>query len=137
MDLAIFPPLNASLNTASTVLLLIGFGLIKAGRKDAHRAVMLSACVTSTLFLIGYLYYHAHHGVTRFPGTGIIRSAYFIILSTHTILAAAVPPLVLLTLFHAARKDWTRHRRWARVTFPIWLYVSFTGVVIYWMLYRL
>lgn len=137
MDLSIFPPLNASLNAASTVLLLTGYALIKTGRKDAHRAAMLSACVTSALFLAGYLYYHAHHGVTRFPGTGAVRSVYLTVLGTHTVLAAAVPPLVILTLVHAARRDWVRHRRWARITFPIWLYVSFTGVVIYWMLYRL
>ena len=136
-QLAIFPPLNASLNSASTVLLLLGYALIKSGRRSAHKAAMLSACVTSTLFLVCYLYYHAHHGVTRFPHTALIRTAYFAILTTHTILAATVPPLVITTLVFAFRSNWTSHRRWARVTFPIWLYVSVTGVVVYWMLYRL
>lgn len=137
MDLSIFPPLNASLNSASTVLLLTGYAFIKAGRRPAHIASMLGACVTSTVFLVCYLYYHAHHGVTRFPGTGLVRTTYFTILTTHTLLAAVVPPLVITTLVFAARSNWPKHRRWARVTFPIWLYVSFTGVVIYWMLYRL
>lgn len=137
MSLELFPPLNACLNSASAALLLLGYALIKTGRKSAHRAAMLSACVTSTLFLICYLYYHAHHGVTKFPGTGAVRTVYFFILTTHTLLAAAVPPLVITTLFHAFRSKWPQHRRWARVTFPIWLYVSVTGVVIYWMLYRL
>lgn len=137
MDISILPSINASLNAASTTLLLTGFALIKAGRREAHRNAMLTACLTSVLFLIGYLYYHAHHGVTRFTGTGWVRTFYFFILTTHTILAVAVPPLVILTLVCAARSDWERHRRWARVTFPIWLYVSFTGVVIYGMLYHL
>lgn len=137
MDLSVFPPLNAALNSTTAVLLLAGYVLIKKGRRAAHRAAMLSACATSTLFLTSYLYYHVHHGVTRFPGTGLLRMTYFFVLTTHTILAAAVPPLVVMTLMHAARQDWERHRRWARRTFPIWLYVSFTGVVVYWMLYRL
>lgn len=137
MDLSIFPPLNASLNALTTALLLGGWTLIRLGRKEAHRAVMLSACGTSTLFLICYLYYHAHHGVTRFAGPQELRAFYFFILTTHTVLAALVPPLVIVTLVHAARQRWTRHRFWARITFPIWLYVSVTGVVIYWMLYRL
>lgn len=136
-DLSIFPPLNATLNAASTVLLLTGYAFIKTGRQTAHKVAMLSACVTSTVFLVCYLYYHAHHGVTRFAGTGFVRTAYFTILTTHTLLAATVPPLVIMTLICAARANWPRHRAWARVTFPIWLYVSFTGVVIYWMLYRL
>lgn len=137
MDLSIFPPLNASLNSLTTALLLIGYALIRAGRQTAHRNAMLAACVTSTIFLICYLYYHAHHGVTRYQETGWIRAAYFFILTTHTVLAAVVPPLVIATLVFAARQNWVRHRFWARITFPIWLYVSFTGVVIYWMLYRL
>lgn len=137
MDISILPTVNASFNTASTVLLLTGFALIKAGRKEAHRNAMLAACFTSTLFLAGYLYYHAHHGVTRFAGTGWVRAFYFSILTTHTILAVVVPPLVIITLVCAARARWTSHRRWARITFPIWLYVSFTGVIIYGMLYHL
>jgi uncharacterized membrane protein YozB (DUF420 family) len=137
MKISDFPALNASLNASSGVLLVLGYCLIKAGKRGAHKAVMLSACGTSAVFLVCYLYYHAHHGITRFAGTGMLRTAYFLILTTHTILAAAVPPLVITTLVFAARANWANHRRWAKVTFPIWLYVSVTGVVVYWMLYRL
>ena len=137
MDLSIFPPLNASLNATSGVLLLTGLVMIKTGRRPAHITAMISACVTSTVFLICYLYYHAHHGVTRFPGSGLLKTSYLLILTTHTILAAVVPPLAVTTLVCAARSNWAAHKRWARITFPIWLYVSVTGVVIYWMLYRL
>ena len=96
---------------------------------------MLTACVTSVLFLVSYLYYHYHHGSTRFMGQGWVRPLYFLILISHTILAAAVPPLVIKTLYHAFRGDFVRHQRIARVTLPVWLYVSVTGVVVYWMLY--
>jgi putative membrane protein len=98
---------------------------------------MLSACVTSTLFLISYLYYHAHHGVTRFAGTGFVRPVYFVILATHTVLAVVIVPLILTVLYWAARRDYARHTMYARVTFPCWLYVSVTGVIIYWMIYRI
>jgi putative membrane protein len=134
---AIFPALNASLNGASAVLLLVGRNFIKRGRMAAHRAVMLTALVTSTLFLISYLYYHAHVGSVHFQGQGWSRPVYFTILTTHTILAVVIVPLVIITLSRALRERFDRHRVIARWTFPLWLYVSVTGVVIYFMLYHL
>ncbi len=134
---AIFPVLNASLNGTSAVLLLVGRGLIKRGRMAAHRAVMITALVSSSLFLISYLYYHAHVGSVHFQGQGWSRRVYFSILISHTILAAAIVPLVIVTLSRALRERFDRHRAIARWTFPVWLYVSVTGVVIYVMLYHL
>jgi uncharacterized membrane protein YozB (DUF420 family) len=134
---AMFPALNATLNGTSAVLLLTGRSLIKRGRMAAHRAVMLTALVTSTLFLISYLYYHAHVGSVHFPGQGWSRPVYFTILISHTILAAVIVPLIIITLSRALRERFDRHRKIARWTFPLWLYVSVTGVVIYFMLYRL
>ncbi len=136
-DYAIFPALNAGLNATSAVLIVTGVGLIRAGRKAAHRGVMIAAIVSSSLFLTSYLYYHAHVGSVRFTGLGWIRPVYFAILLTHTVLAAAVVPLVIVTLARALRERFDRHKAIARWTYPIWLYVSVTGVVIYLMLYRL
>lgn len=130
------PAVNATLNAASALLLIAGFICIKARRIAAHRAAMLTAVACSTLFLISYLTYHAQVGSVRFPGQGPVRPVYFTILGTHTVLAAAIVPLVLRTLWLAARGRYETHRRWARVTLPLWLYVSVTGVIIYWMLYR-
>jgi uncharacterized membrane protein YozB (DUF420 family) len=132
-----FPGLNATLNAVATVLITTGLVLIRNGRRDAHRLVMLAAVATSTAFLACYLYYHFHHGSTPFAGQGSIRTLYFTILLSHTILAAAVPFLVVTTVFFALRGNFERHRRVAKWTAPIWLYVSVTGVVIYWMLYRM
>jgi len=134
---ASFPVINASLNGTSAVLLLIGRNLIKRGRIAMHRAVMTTAVVTSSLFLISYLYYHAHVGSVRFQGQGWSRLLYFTILISHTILAAAIVPLVIITLSRALRERFDRHRAIARWTYPLWLYVSVTGVVIYVMLYHL
>ena len=131
------PTLNATLNGISTVLLSIGYVLIRQGKWKAHRAVMISAFVVSTLFLISYLIYHAEAGSTPFPGEGLIRPVYFVILISHIILAAAIVPLGLITLFRALRKRIDKHRAIARWTLPIWLYVSVTGVLIYLMLYHL
>ena len=136
MDLAVFPPLNASLNASSALLLTLGYAFIRQRAITAHTMTMLAATLTSTLFLISYLYYHAHHGSTHFPGRGPIRPVYFTILITHTILAICQLPLICGTLFHAFRGNFVKHRRIARITLPIWLYVSVTGVVVYWMLYR-
>ena len=136
-DYAIFPAINATLNGASAVLLLVGHNFIKRGRMAAHRATMLTAICTSTLFLISYLYYHAHVGSVPFQGRGWSRPVYFSILISHTILAAAIVPMVLVTLSRALRARFDRHRAIARWTYPLWLYVSITGVVIYLMLYRL
>ena len=134
---AIFPVINATLNGTSAVLLLVGRNFIKRGRMAAHRAVMLAALVTSSLFMISYLYYHAHVGSVRFQGQGWSRPLYFSILISHTILAAVIVPLVIITLSRALRERFDRHRAIARWTFPLWLYVSVTGVVIYFMLYHL
>jgi uncharacterized membrane protein YozB (DUF420 family) len=133
---AIFPTLNATLNGASAVLLLTGRWLISRRRIAAHGAVMLAAVTTSTLFLISYLYYHAHVGSVHFRGQGLVRPVYFTILTSHTMLAAAIVPLVIITLTRALRARFDRHRAIARWTFPLWLYVSVTGVVIYFMLYH-
>jgi len=131
------PALNATLNATSAVLISIGRILIKRGRRAAHKNVMIAACVTSTLFLTSYLIYHAQVGSVRFTRTGTIRTVYLSILLTHTVLAAVIVPLVLVTLSRALRGNFDRHRRIARWTMPIWLYVSVTGVVVYVMLYRL
>lgn len=131
------PALNAILNSCATVLLLTGYALIRSGRRDAHRNVMIAALVCSTLFLTSYLIYHAQVGSVKFQGMGPIRTLYFAILFTHTVLAAAVPVLAILTVVQAWRKRWAQHRRIARWTLPIWLYVSVTGVVVYWMLYQM
>ena len=136
-DYAIFPVLNAGLNATSAVLIVTGVGLIRSGRKAAHRAVMIAAVVSSSLFLISYVYYHYHVGSVRFRGQGWVRPAYFAILGTHTVLAAAVVPMVIGTLVRALREKFDRHKAIARWTYPIWLYVSVTGVVIYLMLYKL
>jgi len=137
IPLASFPALNASLNATTAVLLLIGWGFIKSGRREAHRWTMVAAFLVSSVFLACYLYYHAHHGVTHYEKTGLIRAVYFTILGTHTFLAVAVLPVILRTLYLAARERFDEHRRLARWAFPIWLYVSVTGVVVYWILYRL
>jgi len=134
---SIFPALNATLNGTSAVLILIGRKLIAEGKVAAHRAVMITAVVTSSLFLASYLYYHAHVGSVRFQGQGWSRPVYFSILISHTILAAATLPLVIVTLSRALSQRSASHRAIARWTFPIWLYVSVTGVVIYFMLYHL
>lgn len=134
---AIFPALDASLNGTSAVLLVIGHRMMKQGKMAAHRALMLAAVATSSLFLIFYLYYHAHVGSVRFQGQGWSRPVYFAILISHTILAAAVVPLVLITLSRALQGKFDRHRVIARWTYPVWLYVSVTGVVVYVMLYHL
>jgi putative membrane protein len=131
------PTLNAVLNALSAGFLLWGYVLIRRGRREAHRRAMLAAVACSGVFLASYLTYHAQVGSVRFTGTGTIRVVYFAILLTHTVLAVAILPLVLVTLGRALRGDFPRHRRLARITFPLWAYVSVTGVVVYWMLYRL
>ena len=137
MDYSAFPAINASLNGTSAVLLASGRVLIARGKMAAHRACMIAAVTTSSLFLVSYLYYHAHVGSVRFRGTGWVRQLYFSILTTHTILAAVIVPLVIITLSRGLRGRFDRHRVVARWTFPLWMYVSITGVVIYLMLYKL
>jgi len=138
----VFPAINATLNGTSAVLLLVGRWLIAQRKIQQHRAVMLTAVITSSLFLVCYLTYHtllqiyAHGAITRFQGTGLSRPVYFSILLSHTILAVVTVPLVLITLSRGLRERFDKHRAIARWTFPIWLYVSVTGVVIYFMLYQ-
>ena len=131
------PALNALLNATSAVLIAVGWVLIRRGHRLAHKRVMLAALTSSALFLVSYLTYHAQVGSVRFQGQGPIRTVYFTILLTHTILAVVIVPLVLITVTHGLRERFDRHRRIARVTLPLWAYVSVTGVVIYWMLYRM
>lgn len=134
-----FPALNAFLNGTSAVLIGAGYYCIKTGRRETHKRLMLTAFVTSALFLISYLYYHLvlRAGVTHFQGTGIWRPIYFAILLTHTILAAVVVPFILVTLYRALKGNFARHKAVARWTLPMWMYVSVTGVVIYLMLYKI
>src|SRR5260370_25505827 len=136
-DLTIFPALNATLNGASAVLITTGHALIRRNNMRLHRACMIAAVATSTLFLASYLYYHAHVGSVRFPGQGWVRPVYFALLISLTLLAATVVPLVLVTLAAALRGRFQQHRRIARWTYPIWRYVSVTGVVGYIILYRI
>ncbi len=135
--MSILPSINASLNAATAILLVLGWTLIKQRAITAHTICMLGATLTSSVFLACYLYYHFHHGSTKFPGTGAARALYFSILISHTILAVVQLPLILMTLYRAFRGQFQKHIVLARVTLPIWLYVSVTGVVIYWMLYRM
>ncbi len=137
------PHLNATLNSISAVLLISGFLFIRKLNIPAHKKCMVAAFITSTAFLISYITYHSllvyylGQGPTRFRGEGWIRPVYFTILTTHTILAVAIAPMVLITLFHGLRERFDKHRRIARWTLPAWLYVSVTGVLVYLFLYQL
>ncbi|MCI0524814.1 MAG: DUF420 domain-containing protein [Acidobacteria bacterium] len=137
MSISELPTLNAILNSISAILLGAGYFFIRRKNIKAHRASMVSAFVTSTLFLISYLTYHYYHGSTKFQGQGAIRAVYFFILLTHTILAAAIVPMIFITFSRALKEKFDRHRKIARWTLPLWLYVSVTGVVVYLMLYQL
>ena len=137
MEIADLSTVNATLNGLSAVLLVAGYVLIRQQRVRQHRACMLGAFGTSSLFLISYLFYHAKVGSVPFTGEGAVRTLYFAILVSHIVLAALVVPLVIVTLVRALQERFDRHRRIARWTLPIWLYVSVTGVVVYLMLYRM
>lgn len=137
MSLSSLPTLNATLNATSAVLLTIGWFLIRSGRIDAHRRCMIAACTTSSLFLISYVVYHAQVGSKPFPGTGVMRTIYFSILIPHVVLAAVVLPMAIVTLTRGLRRHYDRHRRLARWTLPVWLFVSVTGVIVYLMLYQM
>jgi len=137
MSISTLPHLNATLNALCAVFLLAGFACIRAHRIPAHRACMVAAFVTSCLFLVSYITYHSQAGTTRFTAQGWIRPLYFTLLTSHTVLAAAIVPLAIVTLRRGLRRDDARHRRLARWTLPVWLYVSVTGVVIYAFLYHL
>ena len=131
------PHVNACLNGTSAILLFSGYSFIRARNVSAHRACQIAALIVSLLFLASYLTYHYHHGSTRFLGTGLVRPIYFTVLLSHTILAIVIVPLVTLTFYRAFRGDFVRHRRIARITLPLWLYVSITGVIVYLMLYQI
>ncbi len=131
------PTLNAILNATAATLLVIGYVQIRRGRRERHKKFMLAALGCSAAFLISYLYYHYLVGSVHFEGEGTVRTVYLGILLTHTVLAAAVPPLAIITVVLGLRGRYDRHRKIARFTLPIWLYVSVTGVVVYWMLYRM
>ena len=133
---AYLPPLIAVLNGASAIFLLLGRWMIAQGKREAHRACMLAAVASSAVFLVCYVYFHFHVGNIRFLGEGPIRLLYFGILITHTILAIVNVPMVIVTLSRGLTARYDRHRRIARWTFPIWLYVSVTGVIVYFMLYQ-
>jgi uncharacterized membrane protein YozB (DUF420 family) len=135
--IASLPAVNATLNAIAAVLLFCGYVMIRRRRIETHRKFMLAAFATSALFLVSYVVYHANIGSRPFTGQGPIRVVYFSILITHVILAAAVLPMALITLTHALRARFDRHRRIARWTWPIWMYVSVTGVIVYLMLYRM
>lgn len=137
MQLTDLPGLNAGLNATAAALLVCGYLSIRAKRKSLHRAFMLAAFAASILFLTSYLIYHFYQPVKPYPGEGSWRVFYYILLFTHVVLAMAVPPLALITLYRALKGQFDRHRRIARFTLPIWLYVSVTGVLVYLMLYRL
>ena len=135
MTISDLPAVNASLNTLSTFFIVTGLTLIKTGRKLAHMVAMISALITSTLFLASYLTYHFAHPVTKFTHPGWPKTLYYCILMTHVPLAAAILPLIALTIIPAFRARYDQHRKWAKITAPLWLYVSVTGVLVYLMLY--
>ncbi len=136
MNINILPMINAGLNGLSAILLLTGYTFIRRGNREAHRICMVSAFIVSIVFLVSYLVHHALAGIIYYPGHGWPKILYETILTTHTILAVTVPVLAIVTLRRALKGDFEKHRKIARVTFPIWLYVSVTGVIVYFMLYR-
>ncbi|MCM3880062.1 MAG: DUF420 domain-containing protein [Vicinamibacterales bacterium] len=137
IDYSVLPAVNATLNATSGIFLLTGYVLIKRRQIDAHRRAMLAAFTSSTLFLISYVVYHYHAGSRPFPGQGPIRAVYFAILVSHVILAIVILPFIISTLTKGLRGQYARHKRVARWTFPLWMYVSVTGVIVYLMLYQL
>jgi uncharacterized membrane protein YozB (DUF420 family) len=137
INYALLPAVNATLNATSGILLAIGYVLIKRRQINAHRNCMLLAFASSTLFLISYVVYHLHIGSRPFPGVGPIRFVYFSILISHVLLAIVIVPMAIMSLTRGLRGRYASHRRIARKTFPLWMYVSVTGVIVYWMLYQL
>ncbi len=136
LSISSLPAINAVLNATSAVFLGTGYRFIRLGKIVPHKICMITAFICSSAFLTSYLYYHAHVGVVRFGGQGWIRPVYFTLLISHTLLAAAIVPLALIALYRALTGQFSRHKRIARWTYPLWLYVSVTGVIVYWLLYR-
>jgi uncharacterized membrane protein YozB (DUF420 family) len=137
IDYTVLPAVNATLNATSGVFLLVGYILVRRRQINAHRSAMLAAFVSSTLFLISYLVYHAHTGSRPFTGLGALRYVYFAILISHVILAAVILPMAIATLSRGLRGRYEDHKRIAKWTFPTWMYVSVTGVIVYMMLYQM
>lgn len=137
MNDSLLPHLNAALNATSGVLLLLGLYFILRRNVTAHLTCMVAALAVSALFLVSYVVYHYNYGSVRFTGQGAVRTFYFLVLVTHVVLAVVIVPLVVMTVRRALRGEYARHRRIARWTYPLWLYVSITGVVVYLMLYQL
>ncbi len=137
MELTDLPGVNATLNGISALFLMAGYGCIRRGRVALHRACMVTAFTTSSLFLVSYLIYHANVGSVAFTGQGGVRVVYFTVLISHVALAALIVPMAVMTLSRALRRQFERHASLARWTLPVWIYVSVTGVVVYWMLYRM
>ncbi len=137
IDVSFLPHLNATLNFTSFVCLTAGYYFIRRGNRAAHRRCMLGAVTAASVFLVSYLIYHFNHGATTFKGTGLARPVYFFILGTHTVLAAVIAPLVIITLSRALREKFMQHKRIARWTLPLWWYVSVTGVIVYLLLYHI
>jgi putative membrane protein len=136
MNLSNLPLFNATLNSCSTIFLLAGLYFILKGKKDLHRYSMVAALIFSSLFLCSYLYYHYHKGHTLFWGTGWIKIVYFSILVPHVILAVVMLPFIFKTFLLAFKKRWEEHKRLARIAYPMWLFVSVSGVIVYFMLYE-
>ncbi len=136
METSNLPAINAFFNFLSTLSLLFGYYSIRKKNTEMHKRFMLSALFFSSVFLTGYLFYHYHHGSTKFPNLGWIKTVYLTILIPHIILAAVMVPMIIMTFVYAFQEKWDKHKRLAKVTFPIWLYVSVTGVVIYFMIYQ-
>ena len=136
-DLSFMPGVNAALNATSATLLVLGLAAIRSGRREVHKRLMVSAFAASAVFLVGYVLYHYAHGDTQYQGQGAIRVVYFTVLISHVLLSIVMLPMILGTFYLATRERFATHKKLARWTLPIWLYVSVTGVVVYWMLYRL
>ncbi len=136
IDIHLLPHFQASMNVVTTVILCTGFYFIKNENKTAHRACMVAALCTSALFLVSYLYYHWQVGTVKFQGQGFVRPVYYFILITHTVLAAVLAPMVIVTVYRAFKENFEKHKAIARWTLPVWLYVSVTGVTVYVMLYH-
>lgn len=136
IELTQIPAINASFNSLATLCLIVGYILIKMGKKEAHKFTMILALFFSALFLGFYLYYHFHVPSKKFPDLGTIKTIYLGILFTHIILAVVMLPFIFKTFYHAFRSEFDKHKRIAKITYPMWLYVSFTGVIIYMMLYQ-
>jgi putative membrane protein len=133
-DFGFMPAVNAALNAIAATLLVFGFAAIRSGRRELHKRLMVSAFAASAVFLVGYVLYHYAHGDTQYQGVGAIRTVYFTVLITHVVLSITMLPMILTTFYLATRERFAGHKRLARWTLPIWLYVSVTGVVIYFML---